>query len=173
MILAWDRSRYPRLDRFQIPRDETAVQLGVVATLEAAGVLAFPMDAGAAKLRGRAAAVLARSMVPECRAALHGLGGGAAAGLPDVLGVLRPSGRCVAVEVKRPELVERNGDGWRRLRAPGRVSADQAAWLASLERAGALVCVAWDEADVEELLHPAAGLPGQGVHPRLPPADGG
>lgn len=152
MLTAWDRSRYPAPARFQIPRDERDVQLGVVATLEAAGVLTFPVDAGFAKLRGRAAAVLARSMAPESKAALHGLGGGAAAGLPDVLGVLRPSGRCVAVEVKRPELIERAGDGWRRLRAPGRLSAEQAAWLTSLERAGALVCVAWDESDVERLL---------------------
>lgn len=158
MILAWDRSRYPAPARFQIPRDERDVQLGVVATLKAAGVLAFPVDAGFAKLRGRAAAVLARSLAPESKAALHGLGGGAAAGLPDVLGVLRPSGRCVAVEVKRPELIERAGNGWRRLRAPGRISADQAAWLTSLERVGALVCVAWDERDVEEMLGLAGRL---------------
>ena len=150
MIASWDRSRYP-LRALQLPRDEASVQAGILALLARRGIPAWATDGGAARLRGRAAAVLRATGAGDCVASLHRCGG-AAVGWPDVIGVIPPTGRMLAVEVKRPEQVERHGDGWRQVRPAGNPSAEQVAMLEVLEECGAVVCVAWDEADVVEAL---------------------
>lgn len=150
MLTAWDRSRYP-LRRLQTPRDEASVQAGVLALLERRGIMAWPVDAGGARLRGRVVAAAKRRGIADMGALLKGATGGAVAGLPDVLGVA-DGGRLPAVEVKRPEWIEMRGGVPRQIRAAGKPSADQTAFLARLEERGALACVAWDESDVERML---------------------
>lgn len=150
MLTAWDRSRYP-LRRLQTPRDEASVQAGVLALLARRGIMAWPVDAGGARLRGRVVAAAKRRGIADMGRLLHGATGGSVAGLPDVLGVAR-GGRLVAVEVKRPELVELRGGEPRRIARPGKLRPEQAEFLRRLEERGALVCVAWDESDVDRLL---------------------
>ena len=150
MLTAWDRSRYP-LRRLQTPRDEASMQAGVLALLERRGIMAWPVDAGGARLRGRVVAAAKRRGIADMGRLLHGATGGAVAGLPDVLGVT-DGGRMVAVEVKRPEWIELRDGAVRQVRAAGHLRPEQEAFLRRLESRGALVCVAWDESDVERLL---------------------
>ena len=150
MLTAWDRSRYP-LRALQLPRDEASVQAGILALLARRGIPAWATDAGGARQRGRAAAVLRAAGASQYLRSLEGRGS-AVAGWPDVIGIIPPTGRLLAIECKRPEQVERHGEGWRQVRPAGSPSAEQVAMLMRLEECGALACVAWDESDVERLL---------------------
>jgi hypothetical protein len=62
---------------------------------------------------------------------------GGGAGTPDILGIMKPCGRFLAVEVKSEK---------------GQLSEVQAAWLQFAREAGALVIVARSLRDVEEVL---------------------
>lgn len=148
MIASWDRARYP-LRALQLPRDEASVQAGILALLARRGIVAVALDVGGARMRGRAAAIMRAAGVSDAAKRIRGRSGeGIAAGWPDIVGVIPPNGRLLAIEVKRPEQIERRGDGWRQVREAGTPSAAQVATLARLEECGAVACVAWDEMDV-------------------------
>lgn len=152
MIVSWSRSRYP-LHALQLPRDEASVQAGILALLARRGIVAVALDVGGARMRGRAAAIMRAAGVSDAARRIKGRSGeGIAAGWPDIVGVIPPTGRLLAIECKRPEQVERHGEGWRQVRPAGSPSAEQVAMLARLEECGAVVCVAWDESDVERML---------------------
>jgi len=60
-----------------------------------------------------------------------------AKGSADILGVLPPSGRLLAIEVKRPG---------------NKPTEHQSTWLEGMRQAGAVVCVAYSVEDVQRVL---------------------
>ena len=96
---------------------ETDIQRDILAWLAAQGILAWRMGMGGLKT---------------------GTGTfrkNPAKGLPDILGILKPSGRLLAIEVKT---------------AKGKPSLDQLRWLDDFAKAGALAILA---RSVDDVMH--------------------
>lgn len=151
----WDRARYPQAWLCTRPSEAT-VQTQILALLARLGVRAFPTDAGAKTLRGRAIAVVKGAGGSAAAIAVmnRGRAGAAVAGVCDVIGTL-PGGRSLYVEVKRPEWLT-----WRpdrggvvtQYQSPGQPTPAQLQFLLDMHTQGALVGVAWSTDDVTQLL---------------------
>jgi hypothetical protein len=154
----WDRSRYPMAWLCSRPT-EASVQTQILAHLARWFVRAFPVDAGAKAIRGRARGVLGRADRPDLAAAvLRGRTGAAQEGVSDIVGTL-PGGRSLYLEVKQPEWLEWHPERGvaTQVRSAGRPTPAQLRFLADMYRQNALVAVVWSTGDVDELL----GAPGQ------------
>ncbi len=151
----WDRARYP-LPWLCTRPSEAAVQAQILGQLARLGIRAFPTDAGAKPLRGRAISAMTRGGLSRADAA-HALKGrtGTTEGVSDLIGTL-PGGRSLYVEVKQPEWLE-----WHpqrgvatQYRSAGTPTPDQLRFLHEMHDQGALVAVAWSTDDVARLLAP-------------------
>lgn len=158
---AWER------DRYSIPwlctrPTEAAVQAQILGHLAREGVRAFPVDAGAKALRGRAIGALRRGGLEAAEHFVNrGRTGAAAFGVSDIVGVL-PGGRALFLEVKQPEwLAPRkpnpnpkviNAAAFVQTRAAGAATPAQLQFLLEMHDQGALVSVVWDLSDVLALL---------------------
>lgn len=149
-LFTWDRSRYSPA-YLMLGCQESVVQKGVLDFLAARDIFAFAVDAGGARLRGRAHAAILKA--GGNAGALHGAAGGSVAGIPDIIGTL-PSGRSIYIECKRPEWLESFAGGavLRQLRPAGKLRPDQLAFLTRAEASNALCIVAWHFTDVERAL---------------------
>jgi hypothetical protein len=148
---SFDRSRYN--DAYLLGCvSEATVQKNALATLNLHRIPALAVDAGGAKLRGRACRVLRGAGVRNA-AAKGGTQGACSAGLSDILGTL-PGGRALYIEVKAPEWLTRSPKTGRLIQkaAPGKPSDEQLAFLDTMAEAGALVGIIWSPDDLNELL---------------------
>lgn len=143
----FDRERYPRNYLLMHP-DEDGLEATALSFLAARGIPCAKTDAGAKRLRGRAAGALRRAGVERPDALLRGATG-VKQGLTDIVGALPPLGRGLFVEVKQPAWLDARG---RIVRSANTPTQDQLDFLNSMHRAGALVGVIWHISDLEELL---------------------
>lgn len=150
---AFDPARYSTVYLLeQVP--ERDVQATTLAHLRALGIPALAVDAGAAKLRGRAWGALKRAGVQDPRGALHGQTGAGMAGLVDVVGTL-PGGRALFLEIKAPQHLTMSRATAGRIivkERAGKPTDDQLAFLDTMAAAGALVGIIWGPGDLEEIL---------------------
>ncbi|HWQ10994.1 MAG TPA: hypothetical protein VN436_17865 [Holophaga sp.] len=158
---AFDRSRYS--DHYLLSHlSEAAVQAQIVDALGKMGLLAWVVDVGGKKVRGRACAALRHAGVDKPAQLLRAKHPGASdapQGFPDVPGLIPPersaTGHLIPffLEVKRPM--------WLKLSKTGRLTVDQAAgepteeqlgFLLSVHHAGACCGVVWSVSDAVEIL---------------------
>jgi hypothetical protein len=124
---------------------ESQVQADIIQLLQFYKVDGVPIDAGGRRQRGR--------MIGAARAAGVNLAGvqnvktGRAipGGFADLEATLAPEGRALYVEVKAPLWINA---AHKVIRAAGKASPDQLAFLLSKHKRGALVMVAWSTQDV-------------------------
>lgn len=151
----WDRARYPQAWLCTRP-SEASVQQQILAQLARVGIRAFPTDAGAKPLRGRAIGALTRSGVDKATAARSLKGRtGTSEDVPDLVGTL-PGGRSLYLEVKQPAWLQwhpHRGTATQ-LRAAGAPTPGQLRFLLDMHDQGALVGVVWSTDDVAALLTP-------------------
>lgn len=149
----WDRVRYAVAWLCTRP-SEASVQAQILGWLARAGVRAFPSDAGARPLRGRAIGALRRAGV-DGEAATRALKGrtGTAEGVSDLIGTL-PGGRSLYLEVKQPawlEWLSHRGTA-RQLRGAGLPTPEQLRFLLEMHDQQALVGVVWSVEDAQAIL---------------------
>ena len=159
MITEFDRSRYNPA-YLQSCVSEAAVQKEVLAELARRGIMAFAVDAGAARLRGRAYAAI--KAAGGNTGAIHGAAGGSTAGLPDIIGVM-PGGRALFIEVKAPEWREWKDCGHTiaprcyachetiQTRPAGKLKPEQRQFLERAAAMGAVAGVCWHWKDLENI----------------------
>jgi hypothetical protein len=128
------------------------VQQAILAVLPYLGVFAFPIDAGAKALRGRAFGALRAANLGT--SALAGRTGAAEKGVSDIIGV-RKDGRAVFIEVKKPALLDIYG---KVLEPPGKPSKAQLDFLLTGHLHNAIVGVAWSTSDVDFILGDSRGM---------------
>ena len=149
----FDRARYN--DAYLLGCvSEATVQKNALATLNLHRIPALAVDAGGAKLRGRACRALKGAGVRNAASIMKGgTQGACSAGLSDILGTL-PGGRALYIEVKAPEWLTRSPKTGRLIQkaAPGKPSDEQLAFLDTMAKAGALVGIIWSPDDLNELL---------------------
>jgi hypothetical protein len=149
----FERARYAAAYLLEGPT-EAVVQARVLQALAARRILAWPVDAGAARLRGRAALALRWAGVDP--KALHGTSSGGIAGLADVVGIL-PGGRALFVEVKRPACYRTSPKTGRLIlrHAAGEATDAQLLFLERAHRQGAVAGLTWGPTDLAPLLEAA------------------
>lgn len=137
---------------------EKAVQKQILELLDLRGIFAWPVDAGAKMIRGRATGALKRAGLDDAaRFVNFGQAGGARKGVVDIHGIL-DGGRALCIEVKQPEWLTVNGSSSDliQLRGAGKPTDDQLKFLLAAHAAGAVCGVAWSTEDVEAILNEAA-----------------
>lgn len=150
---AFDRTRYA-LPYLCAGVPESEVQATTLRHLAALGIPAIAVDAGAAKLRGRAWGALKRAGVQDPGAELNGTTGAGIAGLTDIVGCL-PGGRALFLEIKRPAQFAPSKASLGRLvvrKEPGAPTTQQIGFLTTMGQAGAVVGIIWGPGDLEEIL---------------------
>jgi hypothetical protein len=162
----WDSSRYLRSQLLSGLGEEAVVQEILEWAWVKHRLVGVVIDAGAKKLRGRAAGALTRAGAGKAAIAKMNAGqtGAGCSGLSDIVFHLKPSGRAIWVEVKRR--------AWHRVdgtvqRPHGRPTLEQVAFLEARASEGCLVTCAWGWQDLDDLLSSAAS-----VNIELPPASG-
>lgn len=165
----FDARRYPK-SYLLLGLPEKEVQALVVANLRSRGCFVVVVDAGAAKLRGRAFGALRRAGISNPNQLLVGRTG-IAAGLPDIIGCTL-DGRFLAVECKAParfavaQKIKYVGSPTMQLlrveRAAGEATGPQLAFIREVRRRGGLAGVAWHPLDVQGILVPT--FPSQAPH---------
>lgn len=150
----FDPLRYSRFYRLSCV-SESQVQSDVVGALQIMGIPAAVVDAGAAKLRGRAIGALNRAGASRAviQAVNKGKTGAGVAGLTDVVGCL-PGGRALFLEIKAPQwlMVSPKTKKLVQKRPAGEPKPAQLSFMDTMAEAGALVGVVWALCDLTEIL---------------------
>lgn len=147
MILTFDRRRYGD-NILKFYTTEAEVQEAILGALTYLRVKAFPVDAGAKALRGRAVGALKRAGLSA--EALKGRTG-IQAGVSDVIGTL-PGGRALYIEVKVPCRLDSSGHV---ATAAGRPTKEQVDFLEMMQAQGAVCGVCWSAVDAIDLVQKA------------------
>lgn len=137
---------------------ESEVQAAILESLQWRRIPAVAVDAGAAKLRGRAYRAL-KAAGQNARGILAGQTGAGVEGFPDIVGTL-PGGRALFIEVKAPRWLHESPKTGKLIQKEreGLPTLEQMAFLETMHQAGAVVGVAWSVDDLDRILA-AAGLP--------------
>ncbi len=149
MIVSFSRDRYP--ERYlRLGLTEKNVQTLVLARLRKHGCWVHVVDAGAAKLRGRAFGALRRAGAST--AVLAG-STGVKRGITDIVGIAG-DGRPLFVEVKMPEHLAPSPKTGRliRLEEPGEPTPEQIVFVTEARKRGAAAGFVWADTDVDEIL---------------------
>ena len=152
-ITQWDRTRYSKTWLCTKPSEAT-IQKHILQRLALCGIQAFPVDAAAKIIRGRATGVLRRAGMVDAAAFVNrGKAGGARKGVVDIVGVF-PGGRALFVEVKQPEWLELNPKTGALIqsRGAGKPTPEQLEFLLAMHAQGAVVGIAWSAEDLEAIL---------------------
>jgi hypothetical protein len=149
VIVSFSRDRYP--ERYlRLGLTEKNVQALVLARLRKHCCWVHVVDAGAAKLRGRAFGALRRAGAST--AALAG-GTGVKRGITDIVGITG-DGRPLFVEVKAPEHLAPSSKTGRlvQVEEAGEPTSQQIAFVTEAAKRGAAAGFAWADTDVDEIL---------------------
>lgn len=162
LLLEWSRTRYT-WNYLTWRQNEAGVQKAVLEDLRRRGAVVVAVDAGAAMFRGRTMGALkAADRMDLLPAVMAGRTGAGMKGLSDIVGVL-PGGRAVFIEVKAPEWCEESPHrpGFlRSLRAAGKATDEQCAFLKAAHTLGAAAGVAWHWKDLDAILATTISAPG-------------
>lgn len=140
---------------------EAVVQAQIKEALEKMGLLAWVVDVGAKKVRGRACGALRKAGVANPAQVLRAKHPGASdapQGFPDIHGLiptrLSATGILVPfyIEVKRPLWLKFGKRGLAVDQQPGKPTPEQLAFLLSAHLVGACCGVAWSVADSNKIL---------------------
>lgn len=125
------------------PISEAQLQRAILEALHFNRILAWPVDAGAKKMRGKAlkGMKLLGGDSKACTAFMKKGKGDAPVGFPDIVGVL-PGGRALFIEVKRPAGIGQD---------KGRPTPEQRHFIAIAVKAGAAAGFAWSVDDALEI----------------------
>lgn len=144
---------------------ESAVQAAILESLQWRGIPAVAVDAGAAKLRGRAYRAL-KASGQNARGILAGQTGAGMEGFPDIIGTI--PGRLLGlqlgvplfIEVKAPRWIEESPKTGKLIQKAkeGLPTIEQLTFLGTMHDAGAVVGIAWSVDDLDKILA-QAGLP--------------
>jgi hypothetical protein len=128
---------------------ESVVQASILTFLALYEVDAVPIDAGGRRQRGRMIGAAAAAGVDLKGVQNTKTGRAIPAGFADIEATLAPNGRALYIEVKAPRWLNSGG---RQIKAAGKATDDQLAFLQSKFDRGAIVLVAWSCNEVWEYL---------------------
>lgn len=132
----------------RLPHDEDRdVIPALLAALRALGCQVEHVDAGAKTLRGRAFGAIRRAGGNPAYV-MRGTTGAAPKGTPDILGCAK-DGRAVAIEAKRPVLLDAQG---RVIESAGKPTDAQLDWLDGVWTRGGIAGVAWGPWDAQRIV---------------------